>query len=310
MTDSDRLGRILPMLACPVCRGPLRRDGEALECACCATRRTIRGGRAVLLPDPAASPRVMPESHVSNQPPHDFLDWVEKLDGWALNVGAGGTARKPANLVEMEYSVFRNTDVVGDAHHLPFADASFDAVATFNTFEHLCDPPAAAAEILRVLKPGGRLLLHTAFLQPVHEPPFHFYNTTEYGLRRWFRDFDVEEVSVSPNFQPAYVLAWLAAEMRHHLRAEQGEPAATLFGSTPMDQWADAWIDPAKRSGPAWEALGRLGQEAQKRFSGGFQLEATRPRGGVVPRARSVARAGARRALGLGARVKRRLVGR
>ena len=129
------------------------------------------------------------------------------FDGWILNVGAGGTLVKLENCVEAEYSIFRNTDVVTDAHHLPFADAAFDAVVSFNTFEHLYDPNAAAAEISRVLKPGGRLIVHTAFLQPVHEPPHHYYNVTEYGLRKWFEAFDISSVSVSENFQPAHVLA-------------------------------------------------------------------------------------------------------
>ncbi len=48
---------------------------------------------------------------------------------------------------------------VGDAHHLDLADASFDtAVATFS----LCAIPdhrQALAEMIRVLRPGGRLLL-------------------------------------------------------------------------------------------------------------------------------------------------------
>ena len=86
---------------------------------------------------------------------------------------------------------------MGDAHHLPFLDATFDAVVTFNTFEHLYDPPRAAAEIHRVLKPGGRLILQTAFLQPLHEPPHHYYNTTEFGLRRWFSDFEITRMHVS-----------------------------------------------------------------------------------------------------------------
>jgi SAM-dependent methyltransferase len=42
-----------------------------------------------------------------------------------------------------------------DATRLLFPDASFDLVFTFNVFEHLPDPAATFAEIVRVLKPGG-----------------------------------------------------------------------------------------------------------------------------------------------------------
>ena len=45
---------------------------------------------------------------------------------------------------------------LGDAYHLPFADAVFDAVICSEVLEHLHDYPAALAEIGRVLKPGGR----------------------------------------------------------------------------------------------------------------------------------------------------------
>jgi SAM-dependent methyltransferase len=42
-----------------------------------------------------------------------------------------------------------------DATQLLFPDASFDLVCTFNVFEHLPDPAATFAEIVRVLRPGG-----------------------------------------------------------------------------------------------------------------------------------------------------------
>ena len=42
-----------------------------------------------------------------------------------------------------------------DATHLAFDDASFDLVFSFNVFEHLGDPAATFAEIVRVLRPGG-----------------------------------------------------------------------------------------------------------------------------------------------------------
>lgn len=50
--------------------------------------------------------------------------------------------------------------LVGDAEQLPFPDQSFDAVISFETFEHLPDPEAALCEMARVLKPGGRMLVY------------------------------------------------------------------------------------------------------------------------------------------------------
>lgn len=44
---------------------------------------------------------------------------------------------------------------VGDAENLPFADNTFDMVFSWGVIHHSPDTPAAAKQILRVLKPGG-----------------------------------------------------------------------------------------------------------------------------------------------------------
>jgi SAM-dependent methyltransferase/uncharacterized protein YbaR (Trm112 family) len=276
LTESpSRLDNLLPLLACPSCRAALCRDEDDLLCRGCSARFAVREGRPVFWPD-ADAVKIMPQEHVSNEVPRFVLDWLTWLDGTVLNVGAGGTHLKLDNCVELEACIFRNTDVVGDAHHLPFADDAFDAVITFNTFEHLHDPRQAASEIHRVLKPGGKLILYTAFLQPVHEAPYHFYNTTEYGLRRWFDSFTITKLEVSENFSPAFVLGWLATEMLQAVEGTLGREAAQQLAATPLAFWQSMWANKADRKHPVWRMLGRLPQDVQKRFSAGFHLEAVK----------------------------------
>jgi ubiquinone/menaquinone biosynthesis C-methylase UbiE len=46
-----------------------------------------------------------------------------------------------------------------DAEHLPFADDFFDCACSMGVLHHVPNPPGAIAEIYRVLKPGGRLIV-------------------------------------------------------------------------------------------------------------------------------------------------------
>ncbi len=47
----------------------------------------------------------------------------------------------------------------GDAEALPFDSAAFDGAWADRTFQHLRDPDVALEELVRVLKPGGRIVL-------------------------------------------------------------------------------------------------------------------------------------------------------
>lgn len=49
--------------------------------------------------------------------------------------------------------------VLANATALPWRAGTFDAVATWNVFHHLDDPERVFDEMLRVLKPGGKLVL-------------------------------------------------------------------------------------------------------------------------------------------------------
>ena len=61
--------------------------------------------------------------------------------------------------------------VEGDAGELPFADASFDAVACNVGIGHVPDQPRAVAEIARVLRPGGVAAL-SSWSEPERSPTY------------------------------------------------------------------------------------------------------------------------------------------
>ncbi len=70
--------------------------------------------------------------------------------------------------------------VAGDATNLPFADNSFDASTISYGLRNVTDPKQALAEMLRVTKPGGTLVI-AEFSHPAFAPFRTVY--TEYLMR-------------------------------------------------------------------------------------------------------------------------------
>jgi len=75
----------------------------------------------------------------------------------------------------------RRVPLVGlDALHLPFADATFDALTISFGLRNVADPDAALAEFARVTRPGGQLLV-CEFSRPTWAPLDKVY--VEYLMR-------------------------------------------------------------------------------------------------------------------------------
>jgi 2-polyprenyl-3-methyl-5-hydroxy-6-metoxy-1,4-benzoquinol methylase len=51
--------------------------------------------------------------------------------------------------------------LVADVQRLPFDDATFDLVCSFETLEHVPAPTVGLGELVRVIRPGGRLIVTT-----------------------------------------------------------------------------------------------------------------------------------------------------
>jgi ubiquinone/menaquinone biosynthesis C-methylase UbiE len=65
--------------------------------------------------------------------------------------------------------------LAGRAEAIPLPDASCDLVLMFLSFHHVRDKPTAAAEIARVLRPGGRVLIRSQFPERFPDIAWHAY---------------------------------------------------------------------------------------------------------------------------------------
>jgi arsenite methyltransferase len=91
-----------------------------------------------------------------------------EVDGVDLSVGnvtlASGAASAAGLGDRVRFSC-------GDAERLPFTDGEFDAVACECAFCTFPDKPTAAAELARVLRPGGRVGITDVTADPARLPP-------------------------------------------------------------------------------------------------------------------------------------------
>jgi ubiquinone/menaquinone biosynthesis C-methylase UbiE len=65
-----------------------------------------------------------------------------------------------------ELGLANATWTVGDAVPLPFSDQSFSLVITRYSYHHLLDPALALKEMIRVCRPGGRVLVADVAMPP------------------------------------------------------------------------------------------------------------------------------------------------
>ncbi len=77
----------------------------------------------------------------------------------------------------------RHSDVIYDGSRLPFKSSSLDHVLLSEVLEHVFEPRLLLAELRRVLRPGGFVLLTVPFLWDEHEQPYDYGRYSSFGLR-------------------------------------------------------------------------------------------------------------------------------
>lgn len=104
--------------------------------------------------------------------------------------------------VPEEWEPGRDIDVYADGCRLPFPKGSFDTVLSASVIEHVADTEGYMSEIVRVLKPGGYILLLAPFTYPVHAPVRDYYRYTASGLRALASRYGFDVVTVRPGGGP------------------------------------------------------------------------------------------------------------
>ena len=90
-------------------------------------------------------------------------------------------------------------DVAHDLERpLPFQDASYDHVLLINVLEHIFDYRTLLKEAVRVMRPGGSLVIIVPFLFPVHPSPGDYHRFTGEALRRELSDLGLTNAHVVP----------------------------------------------------------------------------------------------------------------
>jgi ubiquinone/menaquinone biosynthesis C-methylase UbiE len=154
--------------------------------------------------------------------------------GWILDAG-GGTGRISAPLQTLAGNIIvtdlsrrmlarakeRGLEaVLGDVEQLPFADGTFERVLVVDALHHFAAQQSALREMLRVLRPGGRLVVE------------------ELDLRRFpvkLVAFGERLAGMKSRFRPADVIAGMMAAEGMSVRIEEDNGwAVWIIAEKPM----------------------------------------------------------------------------
>jgi len=176
-----------------------------------------------------------------------FLE-KHKTEKKVLDIGACSASFKEwfPNNTTLDIDENMNPDVVGDAHKLPFEDDEFDVLLCTEVLEHLHSPHLAANEMRRVLKSGGKLVLSTRFIYPIHDSPHDYFRYTKYGLSHLFRDWKVEELSSETNTMETFAVLFQTIAWKCSLRG--GKLMELLFLFTAFLLRKSSWVLREERS--------------------------------------------------------------
>lgn len=220
--EEHLLNRLLDVLACPNCKGDYSYDSASHQyiCKSCGQTFPSRDDKPIFIDVPSdvhvfekreRGPDIGTPWRQANW---RFLNYeVDKLasDALILDVGSGRgdfqAILKERDCLSLDIYPYPESDVVADLTQFsPFKQNSFDMVVLMNVMEHVFDTRKLLQEIAAALKPGGVCVIAIPFLLKVHQAPYDFVRYTEFGLRNWVKQFNLEVALLEGYYDPIFLL--------------------------------------------------------------------------------------------------------
>lgn len=119
-------------------------------------------------------------------------DFSTCMYGHLLDVGCGTKPYHSLFKVEsyrgldIDSPITRNLGIADDLYdgtQFPYKDQIFDCVLCNQVLEHVFNPDVFLAEINRVLRSGGKLLLTAPFVWDEHEQPYDYARYSSFGIK-------------------------------------------------------------------------------------------------------------------------------
>jgi len=132
---------------------------------------------------------------------------------------------------------------LGSANEIPCATTSFDAVITVDVvYSYEVDPPRAVAEMARVLKPGGRLVIIVPayrWMRSSHDQAVHgVHRFTRPRLRRLLESTGLIVTRLT-HFSTALFPLIAAVRLLRKVHGVNGHTDPTRSDLRPMPRWLD-----------------------------------------------------------------------
>lgn len=134
--------------------------------------------------------------------------WVRQQSGYVLNFGSGSRFLGE-HVINLDIEDSAHVHIVNKSSRVPFKDNSIDAVLLEYVLEHVENYHELLQDVMRVLKPGGSILITVPFRQNYHACPQDYWRFTHEGLEALLLQLGTHQIRVEVYGGPAS--AWIDA---------------------------------------------------------------------------------------------------